>query len=273
MRARCPVRDLIWMSVLLLCHESIALWLQSTMIPLTEYESNTPRFLFRWLTMAALAGPLIYLPCSAVIGAIAAPPASRFEETQAMLLTRLAPIDVCAGRLLAWLWPVISAVLASCALSLAVQLIWRPVLPGSPDGYAAIIIMHLAMLSSVLLIGAIGFLIAMRRRPGRIWERGAIGALLAAGFLLFAMLPADALIRKMDDPTRLIYSLLLVNPAVAAGTSLQVDTLRLKWIYERTAAHEYPFLYPPPLASCALFAGGAAAALGLAAARLRRAYR
>ena len=48
MRARCPVRDLIWMSVLVLMHQGLALALQSAFIPLAEYSSELPRFLLRW---------------------------------------------------------------------------------------------------------------------------------------------------------------------------------------------------------------------------------
>ena len=223
--------------------------------------------------MVALAGPLLYLPCAAVLGALAAPPASRFEHTQSMLLTRLTAFDVCAGRLLSWLWPVISALLASCAISLTVQLVRRPLLPGMAAGYTNILTMHLAQLTAALLTGAIGLLIAMRRRPGRVWERGAAAALIGAGLAVVALLLADPAIRRMDDPTWLISSLLLFNPAIAATSALQSDTLRLPWVYDRTVAPEYPFLYPPPLASCAVFAGGALVALGLASVRMRRAYR
>src|SRR5207302_2166753 len=66
-----------------------------------------------------------------------------------------------------WLWPIIAAVLASCAISLTVQLVWRPLFQGSADGYAAIFVMHLVLLSSVAAIGALAFLTALRRRPGR----------------------------------------------------------------------------------------------------------
>lgn len=273
MRSRCPVRDLIWISVLVLCHEAIALGLQFGMMPLREYAGVTPGFLLRWLSMAAIAGPLLYLPLAAALGALAAPPVSRFEETQAMLLTRLTPLDLCAGRLFAWLWPLISGVLASCAITLTVQLIWRPLMPGFADGYAAIFVMHLVLLTSVVAIGALAFLLAIRRRPGRIWSRGFIAALLASVLAVSGLFLLDPVLRRMDNPTGLIYAALLANPVAASTTSLKTDVLRIRWLYDRTAAHDYPFTYPPPLATCSLFAGLAVAAVGLSAARLRRAYR
>jgi len=273
MRRRCAWRDLIWMGVLLLCHQALALGLQSLITPLQEYSADSPRFLLRWLSMTAIAGPMLYLPCAAMLGAMAVPPVSRFEETQSMLLTRLTPFDLCAGRLIAWLWPVISGLLASCALWLAVQLIWRPLLPGSAAGYGAILMMHLVLISSAAAIGSIGFLLGMRHRPGRVWARGAGVALMAAILAVGGLFLVNPLVRRMDNPTALIDSMLLVNPATAATTALQMDVLRLPWLYERTDAPEYPFAYPPPAASCALFACCAGVALTLASVRHRRAYR
>jgi len=273
MRSRCPWRDLIWTSVLVICHEAIAAGLQYSIMPAREYSGDTPGFLHRWLSMAALAGPLLYLPIAAVLGAVAAPPVSRFEETQSMLLTRLTPFDVCAGRLLSWLWPLISALLASCAISLTVQVIWRPLFPGSADGYAAIFVVHLILLASVLAIGAIGFLFAMRRRPGRVLARGTIAALLSAVLAVMGLFLCNPVIGRMENPTGLIYGLLVINPATASAAALRMDVLRVPWLYDRTVAHDFPFSYPPPLASCALFTGIAMAALALSAVRLRRAYR
>ena len=273
MRGRRPWRDLIWMGVLVVCQEAIAAGLQAAVMPLREYSGDTPHFLHRWLSMAALAAPLLYLPLAAVLGALAAPQVSRFEETQSMLLTHLTPLDLCAGRLLACLWPLISALLASCAISLTVQLVWRPLAPESADGYVAIFVMHLVLLTSVVAIGAIGFLFAMRRRPGRVWARGTVVALMAAVLAVTGLFLVNAVVRRLDNPTGLIYGMLLINPATASTSALRMDVLRVPWLYERTDAPEYPFNYPPPLASCALFSASAVAALALSAARLRRAYR
>ena len=112
MRARCPVRDLIWMGVLVLCYEAIAAGLQFSVMPAREYSGDPPALLHRWMSMASLAGPLLFLPLAAALGALSVPPVSRFEETQSMLLTRLTPLDLCAGRLFAGLWPLIAAILS-----------------------------------------------------------------------------------------------------------------------------------------------------------------
>jgi len=261
------------MCLLAAVHLGAAAAIQSAATPLSEYTGDAPRFLHRWFGMTALIAPLVYLPAAAVLGALATPSAARFEETQSMLLTRLLPIEVCIGRLLASLWPVISAIMTCCAVGFILQLVWRPLLPGSADGYLTIALMHIVMLSSVLCIGAVAFYCAMRRRPGSVPARGAGLALAAAALALLGLFLANPLIRKLENPTPLIYGLLLANPATAGATALHADVLRYRWIYERTDAPEYPFSYPPPWATCALFAGGAAGALCLSSVRLRRAYR
>jgi hypothetical protein len=272
LRGRSPWRDLLWTAVLVMCQQALALALESRVTPVREY-LDSPRFLLRWLSMEGLAAPLLYLPLAAALGAFAAPPAARFEETQSMLLTRLSSFDICAGRLMASLWPVISALLASCALTLSAQLVWRVLLPGTTAGYVAIFAMHAVLLASVLAIGAVAMLCALRRRPGRVWARGAGIALAAAGLAICGIFLCNSVILRMDNPTGLIYGLLLVNPATAATSSVGVDVLRQSWLYDRTNAHDFLFVYPPAAATAALFAGGALAALAVASVRLRRAYR
>lgn len=273
MRARCPVRDLIWTAVLIGCHVAIFVGLQAVLIPNAQYVGEAPSMLKQWMTMSSLTGPILYLPVAAVLGALAAPSAAQFAETQSMLLTRLAPIDICVGRVFAWLWPVLSAILGSCALWFTAQLIWRPLLAVSAEGYIAIGVMNLVLMTAALAAGAIAFLFAMRRRPGRVVARGVAAALIASTLALAGLFIANPAIDRMDNPTALIFGLLLVNPATAAATAIHVDSLRLAWLYERTDAPAYPFRYPSPLGSCALFAGCAVGALALSSVRLRRAYR
>jgi hypothetical protein len=59
----------------------------------------------------------------------------------------------------------------------------------------------------------------------------------------------------------------------AITTAFDLDALRTNWLYDQTDAPQYPFAYPPPLASAGLFALLGGVALGLSAQRLRRAYR
>jgi hypothetical protein len=280
MRCRCPFRDLIWMTVLVISQYGLALGLQPVVMGITEFASDTPRFWLRLLTMSALVAPLLYLPAAAILGAFAAPPISQFEETQSILMTRLTAFDVCAGRLLASLWPALSAILASCGFSLAVQLVWRPgqllwhsVQPASPEGYGAILQMHLVLLMAVLAIGAIGYLFAIRRRPGRVWARGASFGLGVAALAIFGLFLVDSRIRTMQDPTGLINGLLAINPATAAAAALGADVLRFPFPYNHTVAPEYPFIYPPTLLTCGLYLIVAVCALGVSSIRLRRAYR
>lgn len=270
---RCPIRDLIWMTVLLLCLETIAIAVQSSVMPLTEYGASSPRFLARWMGMLALSAPLILLPIAACLGAAAAPPVSRFEQTQSMLLTRLTAMDICMGKLLAAIWPAITATLASCALMLVVQVAWRPLMPGTPQGYPAILMVHFVLLSAVVAVAAIAFVFALRRRPGRIWARGAGAGVAAALIGLSALFLLNPIVRRMNDPTRLIYALLLINPATASTAAVNMDALRLPWLYERTDAPEYRFEYPSPTLTAAIYLGAAVGAMQVAASRLRRAYR
>src|SRR5207248_665206 len=124
-----------------------------------------------WPFMVAVSAVLLLLPCAAVLGAGAVPTTAEFESMQSALLTRLTAFHLVVGRLLAALWPVVSTVLASCAFWLTAQLA-RPSVHGGLDGYGEIFTAHFVLLCSVLMMGAVGFLFAERRRPGRLWGRG-----------------------------------------------------------------------------------------------------
>ena len=273
LRARCAVRDLIWMVILVACQHSLAVGLQFALVPMQEYNAHSALLAQRELTTACVTGTLLYMPLAAVLGALACPSESRFEETQSLLLTRLTAVDLCVGRLLAWMWPVISAILASCALSLMIQVGWRPILPSSVYGYLSIGMMHIVLLTAALCFSAIALLFAIRRRPGRAPARGLFAGVAAATLAIGGLFLANSIIPRMDNPAGLINSLLLINPAVAASTSLHVDVLRLNWVYDHTESTAYPFMYPNPVASCSLFMGISLGATGLAAIRLRNAYR
>jgi hypothetical protein len=272
MRSRNAWRDLAWTGALLGGLLALSDALQRTWAQSSVYSGNAPDFLLRWLAMGAAGAALLLLPCAAVLGAGAVPPQSEFEATQTALLTHLTAFDICAGRLLAGLWPVLSTLLASCAFWLAAQLGWRFV-PGALHGFGPICVAHLTLLCAVFMVGAVGFLFATRRRPGRLWGRGATVALLWALFCMTTLFLANPLLLRLQDPTRLIAGTLLLNPASAVTTAFDMDVLRTNWLYDRTDAPQYPFVYPPPLASAGLFALLGGGALGLSAMRLRRAYR
>ncbi len=272
MRSRNAWRDLLWTVVLLGGLLGVSALLQTTWAQTDVYAGLAPGFLLRWLTMGAAGAAFLFLPCAAVLGAGAVPTTAEFEATQSALMTRLTAFDLCIGRLLAALWPLESTLLASCAFWLAAQLGWR-FLSGALHGFGPILIAHLVLLCAVIMIGAVGFLFATRRRPGRVWGRGALVALLWAAFCIAALLLFKGQMQKMTNPTRLIDGMLLLNPVSAVATAFQWDILRAPWLYDHTVAPDYPFLYPAPLASAGLFALIGVGALGAAAFRLRRAYR
>jgi len=220
-----------------------------------------------------MAAASLLLPlCAAVLGAGAAPAGSEFEETQATLLTHLTPADVVIGRLAAALWPLITAVLASAALWLGVQVGWRPV-AGADRAYAKIAESHLVLLSSVYMFGALAQMAALHRRSGSLPVRGAAAACGLVALCVAAVFLANPLIRRSADPKRLIEASLLVNPCAACTTALDLDILRTNWLYDRSEAPAYDFVYPPPQATAALYLVAGTGLLAIGAARLRRVYR
>lgn len=234
--------------------------------------SGDPDFLTRWAILSIAALLMLCGPLAALCGADAVPPVGQFEATQSALLTRLTPSELCVGRLLAGLWLPISIVLASCAFWLTTDLIAHHAI-GHVAAFSAILQAHLVLLCFVGMTGALAFLCALRRRPGRNWGRGVGVALLAMVGMTGALFAANPLIDRMDDPSRFIKVTLWINPVAAVTGPFQIDLLREGWLYNRTDAHDYPFAYPPPLASALLFALAGSGAMGLSALRLRRAYR
>lgn len=275
MRNRNAWRDLAYTGLLLAAMAGLALWMQVRWTHIPAYSNNVgPPFLLGWLVMEGVSGALILLPMAALLGAQAVPPSSEFEAIQSALLTRLTAFDLVAGRLLAALWPVVSAGLAACAFWLAAQLGWRFV-EGGGRGFVPILLAHLVLLSAVGMIGSLGFLFAQRQRPGRNWGRGAGAALGIAALCVAGILFANPLIVRMQKPGWLIELLLLINPVSAAVTAFgpDFDILRDPWLYDRTNAHDYQFAYPPAWATVSVFLLIGSVCLCLAASRLRRAYR
>lgn len=272
MRGRCAWRDLIWAGVLLLALLTSSAVLQTYWAQESVYAGAPPEFLLRWLTMGVVGAVFVFLPCAAILGSQAVPGTEEFEVTQSALLSRLTAFDVCVGRLLANLWPLISATLASCAFWLTTQLIWH-FAPGAGKGYGAIFVVHFVLLSAVFMVSSIGYLFAQRRRPGRVWGAGASAGILCASFCLTALFLANPQIRRMNEPQRLIETTLLINPVSAVATALNSDILRTPYLYDRTVAPEYLFAYPDPIKSSCFFLLVGIIALTFSAVRLRRAYR
>jgi hypothetical protein len=272
MRRRNALHDLGWSLTLLGLLLAVSAGLQAFWQQVPVYNSVEPRFLLRWLTLGAVGASFLFLPLAAVVGARAVPTTAEFEVTQSALLSRLTPFDLVEGRLMAALWPLISALLASCAFWLAAQLVWRFV-PGPGGGYLPILIAHLTLLLAVQMVGAVGFLFATKRRPGQLWGRGTVAGLFWTAACLGGVLLLDPVWSRLNAPARLIEVALMINPAVAAATAFGMDVLRSNWLYDRTVAPQYPFLYPAPLASAAFFLAVSLVAKTLATVRLDRAYR
>lgn len=235
------------------------------------YSNNEVRLLLRWLTTETIAAALL-LPCAgAILGAGAVPGSAEREAIQALLLTHLTAWDIVTGRLLAALRipfcvlgiSLIAWMTAQCAFHFS---------PGSLAGLGPILAAHGVLLATLLMSGATGFLCALRSRPGRSWERGALLSLSLSVLCVFGLFALNAPIRRMDNPTALIEAALLINPVTGVSAALNKDILRVPWIYQRTEAPEYPFLYPPPLATTGVLTLIALGAQTAAALRLRRSY-
>lgn len=272
MRGRRAWRDLAWTGILLGVLLIVSGVLQKTWAQDAIYGGSPPDLLNRWLTIGAAGASLLLLPCAAVLGAWAVPPREEFEATQAALLTRLTAFDLCAGRLFAGLWPLFSTLLASVAFWLAAQLGWR-FQSGAGNGYGPILVAHLVLFGAVFMAGAVGFLFAGRRRPGRVWGRGAFVSLVWCTLCVTGLFAADRWLDRLKDPTGWIDAFLLANPISAVTTALGMDVLRTNWLYDRTVATQSLYAYPSPFASTAVFAALGSISLALAALRLRRAYR
>ncbi len=270
LRGRCPIRDLIWTAVLTLSHLSVSIALQTQLGVLREYNA-TSRLLSDILTMESIAIPFIFLLLAAVFGAMAAPNSAQSHGVQSQLLTRLTAFDICAGRLLAALWVPILALTLSCALWLFAQGIRRFV-HVTDNGVLPVLLMFLTQFLALISTGALSMLFALTRKPASNWGRGALIGALWSLFSLTGILACNDFLRRMEDPTRIINALLLINPATTAASALNHDLLRRSFIYERTVAPQYLFCYPDVWQSVLFFGVLALFALGAASWRLRRAY-
>ena len=268
-KMRCPVRDTIWTLVLTLSHFALSFALEAKLTPLTEYSPPMKHLLSRLLTAEMLTIPCLFSLAAAFLGATSVPNALETEAVEGLLLTRLSSFDICAGRLVANLWNLLLSLFLSTGIWVVANSFLRFEKADS-DGVFAILTGFGIQASALLLIGALSALFAIRRRSGGSWGRGAGIASLWAVFSLIGLFMLNELIKKLEDPTRLINFLLLINPATSAASALQHDILRWNGIYERTIAPEYPFSYPLAWQSLLFFTLGTLLTLVLASWRLKK---
>lgn len=218
--------------------------------------------------VAYAAAAAVLLPAAAALaGALAIPTAGEAASIEAALATHIRPGHMLAGRLLARSSPVLAALCASCVYWCLAAIMLR--LPG---GAAAVLASHAVIASAALMVSGVAALLASRTRPGSFPVLGALAALAWLGLLAAAIVLANPLVDRMNDPVQVIEGALLVNPVVAAATPAHADLLRSRWVYNLTDAPDYEFAYPPAAASALLFAGAGAVLLLAASARLKRAY-
>lgn len=272
MRSRCPKRDLIWTFVLVLVNLAMGYLLMNLLFPVAMYSGVETRLPLRWMRMSALSAPILWSLLAVILGTYAVPGRDKFVQTQAALLTNLTPMDIVLGRLLASLWPLSAASLLSLALCWTVQVVWRP-LPDGWQGYTAIAMAVLVIDAFALMIGSVGFLAAMERRPGRNSIRGMLVSLAVAVFCITGLFLLNGVFPKFNDPTLFINSVLFLNPSTAATSALDLDVLRMDRFYDYSVVPQYPFLYPPALATAVGYLVVAGICAWIASLMLRRAYR
>lgn len=228
--------------------------------------------LTRWAVVSILATGALSSIMAAILAAVSAPDSHEFEAVQSALITRLTPIDVSLGRLLAGIWIPVTITFASTAFWLLICL-FRNVGIGTETSYQAVFGAHAGILLFTCAVGSVAFLCSLKRRPGRNSIYGASVSLAIAVLGVTAIKLINPVIGRMDNPLTLIDSALLINPAACVTTAFHLDILRNDWLYSQIQAHDYQFSYPPVAASCTLFMAVGIAAAAAAAARLRRAYR
>ena len=259
----------IFLTTLLAASRLSAAWAESS-----EYSNTTSDVMSAWLLTSLIVSSIILPFIAAVLGSVTVPAAIEFEMTQSALLTHLKPLDLVLGRLLAGIWPVIAAVLASLAFWLFAQLAKHFVV-GSLQGYLPILLGHCILLCVTILSASLSFLFAIKTRPGRANLRGTAAAISFCVFAAISPLLFHPETLRMRNPVGAIQFLLIFNPATAIAASFgsRFDLLRAPGIYEHTSFHDYNFTYPNPIGSLLVFLFMTIVCLAIASVRLRRAYR
>ena len=230
-------------------------------------------FKSNWTISEAILAAFLVPFAGAILGANAAPVRAERDSVQAMLLTQLTAWDVVTGRLLAALRTPICLLCISLVTCLAAQYGFRFLRGDVGNRIVSLVAVHGVLLAALLVSGATALLFALGSRPGRSWERGMLLSLSVSFLSIFALFALNGPIRRMANPKPLIESVLLTNPVIGVCTALHKDILRITWIYNRTVAPEYLFLYPSPLATTGVLMLIALAALVTSAIRLGRTYR
>lgn len=237
--------------------------------------SSVSNVFARWMILYACGAAVIIMPIAGLMGARAVPRLQESNAIQAALLTRLRPGEICWGRLLAALWPLLGAMGISELFWLTLQAIMLA-LPEQPERFAGlqqILNVHGILLSAVFMMGALGYLFASRRRPSALWGRGAGIALALSAYFITGILLVNPFMQRLKNPVPLINTALLFNPIAAVAAALKLDILRAAWLYEHTDAHDYPFAYPLPFVTAGLFLVIGYVSIQLASKLLQYAYR
>lgn len=224
-----------------------------------------------WLSPFAMAATILFMGAAAICGAAAAPGMAADEEIQAAHLAGISPTALCAGRLLAALRLPVAALMISALCWLLAQAAAH-VVPPEQGGFGAILLAHVILACALFMAGAVAFAFQAGAR-GRSWGGGVAAGLLLTAALVAAPFLVNSRVQAMEDPSRLLAILLLLNPVFAVESALGRDILHAPWVYARTTAADYLVDTPPPPASAGVFLIIGLAAFALAAWRLRAAFR
>lgn len=236
---------------------------------------SMPSILARCMILYACGASVALMPLAGLLGAQAAPRAAEAPAVQEALLTRLRPGEICLGRLLAGLWPLLSAAGLSGVFWLLLQSgpLALPEQQNRMSGFQQILSVHCILMSAVFMAGSLGYLFASRLQPGALWGRGAGIALALSALFITGIVLVNPLVQRLKNPVPLIDAVLLLNPIAGVASALKLDLLRTAWLYEHTDAHHYPFAYPMPFMTAGLFLAIGLVSLRISAKLLQYAYR
>jgi hypothetical protein len=228
------------------------------------YNGAGPRLTERWFFSFAVSQAPALAVWTAVAGVRALRRLARSGLLAHALACPLRPMGIVAGVGGAAAWPVALWLAGSTLFWAAVSLrVGTPQLP-------AVLFAHALLLAQAIAFGLLGT--ALAAASGEAPARAAVAVVLAGcamAIAMTAMFAVGPLLERCARREWLICAVLLVNPAVAMGTALNLDVLRTPWIYSWTAIPAYRFAYPAPAWTLALYVAFAALAVCAASRRLR----
>lgn len=262
-RMSSPRQLIVTGALILVMVGTAAALLQHYWIRYPIYE-GAPRVYAGWFYLFILAELLVIVPWAALRGAALWKRLERDRVLEEYRRSRLTPASIAAGAL----WGSMRPVAVMLAMSFAAGALLAA---GDRFGHDAVsgLTLRQLLMSHALLLAAAGSAAATGMVAAEFtgWPLLAVPACLAGTALSSgALLALNPFLPRLQNPDAAVWWLMLPNPAVALGTSLEMDILRSGWIYDHVQAQDYlslGFSYPSPLLTALLAAVCGGIMLGL----------